>query len=291
MRTLHVRRVRTGAMLLAALVLAGASPAAGGPPVPPPSFGLAARADGPATVYGRVAQVPGQHMIQLVERCTFVYFDLPGGGQIVVYMPVAPPCPGRVRLSGRVLPLYGSAKRPGDPRPVLEYQLLVTGSECLEDTEATALLESLADPGRSRDAKREAEERVAGLGKAAIPELVARTCDTRTVWVERRVLNEAECINAPAGAPVSPRWADVAVSLGERCDRLLRRIITPEVHGPAGAQRKPRSASPEGWFFRVADWAAWWDANRARSLEEIREAVRPVVERYWQENGKEQVLR
>jgi len=75
------------------------------------------------TVEGKVSKEPWQHMIDPVAGKSAEYFDLDGGGQIVVYAAGKLPEGQRLRLSGKALELKGTSKRPGSKEAVLERQL------------------------------------------------------------------------------------------------------------------------------------------------------------------------
>lgn len=96
-----------------------------------PSFADAEQGDR-VTVVGKVSQVPWQHMVDVRPGKTAEYFDLPGGGQIVVYVAGNLPPGKKLELSGRVLVLEGTSKRPGSKEVATERQLDVESWKAAE---------------------------------------------------------------------------------------------------------------------------------------------------------------
>ena len=252
----------------------------------------AKHAGGSLAVTGRISQMPWQHLVDPIPGKQILYLDLEGGHQIVVYSATKPVCPGRVWLTGRVVEVAGAGKRPGSTERFVEYQLDVSRWECLAPGETDRQLRRLLDPGLSMEQKREAEEAIVRQGQAAFPELLAHLADLRVVWAEKTLLNEGQLMNAPVTAiPVEPEYREIPVTLGERCGQLLLRLITPPDYGsPFSGNFKPFQGGRGSSMFRVTDWPAWWERNRGESLDRIREELKPVIDRYWQAHGVEQVI-
>ena len=128
--------------------------------------------------------------------------------------------------------------------------------------------------------KQQAGEALVKAGKAAIPILIGSLGDSR-VYETRDIANR---MNLPpnVGQP-KPVWSKITV--GERCEKLLYRIITPAV---GGTESKSKVISEQ--VLRVGDWKQWWAANQGKSLESIHEELKPLVEAYWKQHGTTQVV-
>jgi hypothetical protein len=255
------------------------------------SFKLSDQIGQAVVLEGKVSQTPWQHMIQDLPKKVITYFDLDGGNQIVVYTTEEIPCPGRVRLEGRVILTEGNSKRPGSKERYSEVQLDVARWSCLDKAGAEALIARLVDQSLTREAKRPIETDLSALGKDAIPSLIAHLNDARTCWIEDYVTNMGELVSRPAGGEnIEPKIVKRPVALAERCNDLLLWIITPVGYrSPFEHVFKPRSVG--GGMFRVADWPAWWKRHQGESLEQIRDGVKPAVDAYFKSNGEEQVVR
>lgn len=161
--------------------------------------------------------------------------------------------------------------------------------------ELPSLLGRLGDSKLSADEKRKTEERIIAAGKDAIPVLIAHVNDPTTAWTERAVVNMGEVMNQPPslhGGGAEPRYADEAVMVGKRCDEMLRRIVTPrDYRSPEERVMKPISMGSGGGMFRVENWGKWWEKNKGKSLSEIQESIKPVIDRWFREGGVEQVVK
>jgi hypothetical protein len=66
------------------------------------------------TVRGKISTIMWQHMVQPVPGKKHGYFDVDGEKtQIVVYWEKAPTCTHFIEVTGKVVELRGSSKRPG----------------------------------------------------------------------------------------------------------------------------------------------------------------------------------
>ena len=92
--------------LLPLLALLGAAPSHGHPM----TLGKPGEA---ATIRGRVAKIIAAHMMIGVKGKRPTYFDLEGGGQIVVYAVGELPADTLLELKGTVLEARGPPKKPG----------------------------------------------------------------------------------------------------------------------------------------------------------------------------------
>jgi hypothetical protein len=129
--------------------------------------------------------------------------------------------------------------------------------------------------------KQEAGDALVKAGKSAIPVLIASLQDTR-VYETRDVSNR---MNLPPNAqPPKPLMAKITV--GERCEKLLYRIITPATSSPFAGNFKVISEQ----ILRITDWNQWWAANQAKSLDAIHVELQPLVDQYWKQHGITQTV-
>lgn len=258
----------------------------GSEPVKTPSQ----QADRQVVMLGRESHVPWQHLIDSDRAADAVYVDLAGGGQIVAYIKGGLACSGPAWLLGRMEAAGGRSKRPGDPSAVTEQQLAVDAWGCLRWTDGPELLTRLADPALPPVDRLELVNQIWAVGMDAAPVLIAHLGDERPVHWETKLRTDGQTPEAPppAAAP-DPVAGTVAQPLGQTCENLLYAIITPRGYrSPFEAGAHPRRV---GRLFRVADWPAWWGRNHALSLAEIHASLQPVIDRYWQSNGEEQMVR
>lgn len=155
------------------------------------------------------------------------------------------------------------------------------------------LMKTLARNDLSEQQRSRTEAQVLSLGTDAIGPLIAHLKDAKVIRTRNRIVNENLLVDAPAVSRPRPeaisRREDV--SLGEDCRRLLLRVITPrDYKSPHESRRKPISAGPDQWMFRIKDWEAWWEKNKSKPLSQIQEELKPVIDKYWQELGTEQVI-
>ena len=277
----------TGAAVFAVVMALAATPAEGGA-----GMGLSGDHVGKeVAVVGKVSQMPWQHMIRSDTGKQAEYIDVEEGGQIVAYVGSAIACGRPVLLEGKVLLTEGSSKRPGSKERVGEIQLDVARWTCLDAAGAGQLLRRLGEPGPSREAKEGAELGLVAAGKDAIPMLIDQLGDAKVCWTEKFLLNEGSLMNRPPNAPpVKEQWVEEEVTVGSRCEALLTRIVWPvDYESPYASNFKPISGgSPP---FRVEDWKAWWAKNKTKSLDEIREGMKPVLDAYWKSKGVQQIVR
>lgn len=277
----------TGAAVFAVVMALAATPAGG-----EAGMGLSGDSVGKeVAVVGKVSQMPWQHMIRSDTDKQAEYIDLEEGGQIVAYVGSAIACGRPLLLEGKVLLTAGSSKRPGSKERAGEVQLDVARWTCLDAAGSRQLLRRLGDPGLPREAKEGAELGLVAAGKDAIPPLIEHLGDTKVCWTEKVLLNEGSLMNRPPNAPpVKEEWAEEKVTVGSRCEALLTRIVWPVGYeSPFASNFKPISGgSPP---FRVEDWKVWWAKNKAKSLDQIHEELKPVLDAYWKSRGVQQVIR
>jgi hypothetical protein len=209
---------------------------------------------------GKKSRIPWQHLVGQVEGKQAEHFDPEdGGNQLVVHVAGGLPSEEPCVLWGRVLEVRGGSKRP--PRPgdkpskaddsYVEYALDVDRVVWIPKAEELpGLLAKLADPALGQEVKRAAEERLVAAGLAAVPLLLER-----------------------------------------RLEGLLYRIVLPRNHrSPDQAALEPSSAGRDGGALRVKDWQAFFARRQGQSLAEIREALKPAIDRWYQTKGEEQVV-
>lgn len=162
---------------------------------------------------------------------------------------------------------------------------------------AEQLIKELARTDLSQDQRYDVDARLKALGKDAIGPLIAHLKDQKTARTRKRIVNEGELTNAPAnlsakGPAPEPIVKDEGVTLGAECERVLLLVITPlSYYSPYESRRKPISAGADQWMFRVENWQTWWAKNKSKPLAQIQEELKPVIDKYWQEHGTEQVVR
>jgi hypothetical protein len=44
-------------------------------------------------------------------------------------------------------------------------------------------------------------------------------------------------------------------------------------------------------ILKVNDWRAFWAANRQKTLAQIHEPIKPLVDQYWKEHGTTQIVK
>lgn len=277
-----------GAALALCILSAAAFP---GPPSPAGEPGLRERVGQRAVLAGRVSKTPWQHMIRADMHKEAVYVDLDGGGQTVAYAKGGIACEGPVLLRGEILLTEGSSKRPGSKEIVSETQFDVESWLCLSAKVIADLVEKMAARQTSPEERADIEEDLAAAGLQSVPILIAHLKDGRACGKRKVLLNEGELTNRPANAPpVAERWGQEVDSVGDRCEEILLRIVTPvEYQSPYAAHFKAFSAVPHP--FRVADWDRWWKRSAGQSLAEIRRGFQPVIDAYWKSHGVQQVVR
>jgi hypothetical protein len=142
-------------------------------------------------------------------------------------------------------------------------------------------LDGLADPAVTSDEKDQARRTAVGLGKDAIPGLLAHLQDARVVDRRDAANRQGLPPNLPPPAPI---WVDHTV--GQVCVELLYAVITPSLPPTDARPFKPYSTS----VLRVDDWKKWWAHNQHKSLAQIHADLRPLVERWRATHGTQQVV-
>lgn len=144
------------------------------------------------------------------------------------------------------------------------------------------LIGELGRPALNADQKQAVKRSLVARGKEAIPPLIDHINDPHIYEEHRDVQNY---MGLPARGPrPSPIYADITV--GSQCQEMLYDIITPRYQSPYAKPIKPYSGS----MLAVRDWRAWWLKNKGKSLAQIHEELKPLVDRYWQQHGTEQVV-
>lgn len=163
-------------------------------------------------------------------------------------------------------------------RPVTEArELLFVQLEVADGRlDLAALVERLGSDAPLRE-KREAAQSLGLAGLAAVPLLIASLDDERAFEV-RDITNR---MNLPIGEDPAPFFSTLTV--GVRCEDLLHDIVTPSVEG-----RNIKVFSTQ--VLRIADWRAFWEKRRGRSLEAIHAELAPLAREYWKAHGTTQTV-
>lgn len=235
-----------------------------------------------------------QHLVGGVPGKLPEYVDLEGGLQIVAHVAGGLPCRGPMVLRGTVVEARGGPKRPGLPpskadETWVEHALDVHSVVCVPAAdELPGLVERLADRAVEPDAKRAGEDRLVAAGLAAVPVLLAHLGDARQAW--------GACEGTPlavkAGATPPIMFVQKLFSVGDRCRRMLGRIVAPRNYRSAHARgSKAPPADEDGAFFSVEDWPAFFAARSDRPLAAVRAELEPVLDRYYASGGVVQPVR
>ncbi|MCB9878778.1 MAG: hypothetical protein H6835_14380 [Planctomycetes bacterium] len=134
------------------------------------------------------------------------------------------------------------------------------------DRALVAALTSLGDHG-SPAAHRRAEHDLLAGGIAALPLLVLSLDDGRAA------------VRDDAGA--GPHA--IAATVGERCEALLHRLVTPLPRELVG-----RGEVLGARVLEVRDWGEFWRRRSARTLAEIHAELAPLVDAYRAQHGTPQ---
>lgn len=153
----------------------------------------------------------------------------------------------------------------------------------VERKEVEGLVAKLGDPDVPLKEKEILKARIIKTGKGAIPVLIGHLDDNR---VYRRGQDVQNYYNLPPHLPTPPPIL-VDATVGNECRDMLYEIITPQ-DVPVSVQTnfKPFSFS----ILSVPDWNTWWGKNKKKSLKQIHEELKPLVKRYWEQHGTEQVV-
>lgn len=162
-------------------------------------------------------------------------------------------------------------------RPVTEAQPLYAELEVADGRlDLAALIDRLGGDAPLPQ-KQDAFQQLRLSGRDAIPLLIASLSDERPYEV-RDITNR---MNLPRGANPQPVMATLRV--GARCEDLLHAIVTPAV---SGSNIKVFSEQ----VLRIADWRAFWEKRRDRSLADIHKELEPLVREYWKAHGTTQTV-
>ena len=148
------------------------------------------------------------------------------------------------------------------------------------DDRGTQTLVDTLGADRPLPVKEEASRKLVERGTAALPLLIAALHDTR-VYERRDISNR---MNLPPNAP-PPKPVIATITVGDRCRDLLYRIITPTSSSPG------RFKVFSTQILQIDDWDAWWEANRHKTLAQIHDDLRPLVDEYWNQHGTTQKVR
>lgn len=279
---------------LAVLGMAVPLPAAGGGTEGGMGINLAQHVGQQVELEARPAVAIWQHLVGGVPGKLPEYVDLEGGLQIVAHVAGGLPCRGPMVLRGTVMETRGGPKRPGLPpskadETWIEHALDVHSVVCIPAAdELPGLVERLAEGAVDPDAKRADEDRLVAAGLAAVPLLLARLSDVRPAW--------GECEGTPlageARATPPMMFVQKLFSVGDRCRRMLGRIVAPRNYrSPQARGSKAPPVGEDGTFFAVEDWPAFFATRSGRSLAALRAELEPVLDRYHASGGIVQPLR
>ncbi|MFO1518918.1 MAG: hypothetical protein U1F57_04535 [bacterium] len=125
-------------------------------------------------------------------------------------------------------------------------------------------------------------------GKTAIPFLIG--CLKDPAPIGKTPLVGGECVNRPAYLPVPPQCQNPLrnETLGERCELLLYRIVTPVDDSPNRPPLKSKEAPPRP--FVISDWNSWWKKYEKASLEQIHAEARKKIDEFWSGNLRKSVV-
>ncbi len=137
---------------------------------------------------------------------------------------------------------------------------------------APQLVALLGDPMYSQDGKHRTQKELLEGGMTAVPALIQALEDQRVY--------EEVTVQTPEG----PRVHKVTVAMV--ADEMLYEIVTPVYQSKLERKMLPKSMV----MFTVKDWRAWHAKRKGRSLEDVHQEVRAVMDRYWQSSGEEQLL-
>jgi hypothetical protein len=255
---------------------------------------LASRVGQQVELEARPAVAIWQHLIGGVPGKLPEYVDLEGGLQIVAHIAGGLPCQGPMVLRGTVVEARGGPKRPGLPPAKanelwIEHALDVNAVICVPSAEELpGLVERLADQTVDADGKRAVEDRLVAAGLAAVPLLLAHLGDVRQAW--------GACEGTPF--PTTPRatpetmFVQKLFSVGDRCRRMLARIVAPRNYSsPLARGAKATPACEDGAFFSVDDWPAFFAQREGQTLAVIRAELEPVLDQYYASGGVVQPVR
>lgn len=240
------------------------------------------------TIFGRLSRLPHQHLLaEGLSVYQIAYVDADQADQFVAYFLQQPSCEGVLSLQGQVLEVKGGSKRPDQTSKLdasyHEYQLQVESYRCLLPDTPAAWLHQLGLKAVSPEQKQLLLSKLRQAGKDVIPLLIRHLGDQRLFGTRLNI--PAAAVNAP----VTARPADAeptAVTVSQIAEELLYQVIMPVYTSAYSFRGKPVNQD----ILHVRDWTKWWAAHQHQSLEEIHQALIPVVDRYWQQKGSVQVL-
>lgn len=168
---------------------------------------------------------------------------------------------------------------------------VATASQKMEETSPKELIEVLLDSKKSEEVKNQATQALYRQGAKAIPTLIESVGDKREAGKETYV--PGPCYNQPPSfgeekAQQDPLFdcnkpSERSITVGERCEEILYRIVTPAYSSPYS---KGRDKGKMGFDrpFVVKDWKKWWKRHQKESLDQFHTQAKKLIDRYWREN-------
>ncbi|MFO1054615.1 MAG: hypothetical protein U1F36_20525 [Planctomycetota bacterium] len=196
--------------------------------------------------------------------------------------PGAAECPlwleGRWTGAGFAVTHVGAVVSDAERQAGLTARLELPGARA----EVVALVERLSSSATS-DEKEATGRALIASGVDAIPVLIAALDDGRA-WETRDVANRMNLPNnnLPNNAKVEPLI--VTRKVGERCRELLHEVVTPAPTAPPKGNLK--LISPQ--VLLVDDWPGFWAKRRGKTLAQIHDELRPLVDAYFANRGAPQ---
>ncbi len=150
--------------------------------------------------------------------------------------------------------------------------------------EVSAQLERLKDPNLSISQKGEVSRKIQAGGKDAIPALIGCRNDGTSIGEVPRT--GGECVNRPANLPMPPQCERLmqTETLGQRCEALLYQILTPAYASPYETPHTSKAMPPQP--FVVPDWPKWWEQYQGKTLDEIHQDARKLIDQFWLQDAK-----
>ena len=234
-------------------------------------------------VEGRRSKNIWQHPIAAQRGKEAMYVDPDIGGQLVAYVSgEKPPENAWIRFTGKPLEFETQSKRPGDTRKFPVKQLDVERWEPIPQAD---LAQSFVDKMGSDapiEEKRVAKQELYKVGRDAFPVCIAHLEDER-VYERCDVQNYLGL--PPEHVAPRPKPIIVDVKVGSEMRDTLQSLLTPiGYRSPYERNFKPHSME----MFLVKDWRAFWQKRRTKTLAQIHEELKPLVDRYYQTGGDAQ---
>jgi hypothetical protein len=231
---------------------------------------------------GRVTEEVWATVVSPPKGKEIEYLKLEDGRRVVAYVSDKILCAGPLLLRGKMIPIRVKPEKGSklEGEVFTDEHLDVSSWECLGGSEVLALVLQLGDFRVPIEQKREIRKKIVAMGKEAIPTLISRLDDRRIYERDRDIQNYYAL--PPFGKKPVPIYTNITV--GEICNEMLYEVITPKYQSPYSKPIKPSSFQ----MLSVRDWKAWWEKNKSKSLDQIHEELKPLVDRYWKEKGNMQ---